>query len=573
MMKIQHKKAVNLLFSVWILIASFCAPYKAMAGFLEAEPFNADCASLSEYTSRANEDRWWEKPFEVVSQAAVKFGDETFKKVAPGAVDLVAVGLGLWLAVFCLKWVGSMTETDPLEKLTQVFGMMMKACIAAGLLKNQSYFFGYFVEPILSAGAGMAGLSGGGGSGLGATIEPMKKILDNAHIAMAQTQALGNLAMCISHIYKIEIFKIEFAGGILDPSVWANGCAVFCITWALMVCWPILIFDALFRLGITAALCPMFIAAWVFPITTKFAVKGLNSFLNIAFFYVCLNFAIKIGMKLLEGASGLETLIPDTDDAKTETVCLLKIGGGEGLAHCNEYAGESSSMGLMILAACAFYCILFLKQATVFANYFSDVAFSNDTAFQAAKATGNMAIKGASIGLKTGAAGMDKISQGLDRRAARTVEKGRKKGGVFESSREEKRYMRAEQRLRDRGFLDKKTGAETEAYGQLLRNGRRRQFMNFVTGGVLGKEGLLYKNNNYKTWAGPREAKDVANIQKDYEDYAASLASGSDKKIYKDLLKDKYGEPDKPASAGRMSMMMPTGMVPPTGSGTGKSEK
>lgn len=528
MMKIQHKKTVNLLFAVWILMASFCAPYKAMAG-LETDPFNKECDALSEYTSRANEDRWWEKPFEVVSEAAVDFGNETFKEVAPGAVDLVAVGLGVWMAVFCLKWVGSMTETDPLEKLTQVFGMMLKAGIAAGLLKNQSYFFGYFVEPILSAGAGMAGLSGGGGSGLGATIEPMKKILDNAHLAMAQTQALGNLAMCISHIYRIEIWGIKFVGGILDPSVWANGCAVFCITWALMVCWPILIFDALFRLGITAALCPMFIAAWVFPVTAKFAVKGLNSFLNIAFFYVCLNFAIKIGMKLLEGASGLKTLIPDTDEAKTETVCLLKIGGGEGLAHCDAYQGDSSSLGLMVLAACAFYCILFLKQATVFANYFSDAQFSNDTAFQAAKATGNMANKGLSVGMKAGAAGMDKISQGLDRRAARRVEKVRQNGGVFKNAKEQKRYMQAEERLRDRGFLDKKTGAETEAYGQLLRNGRRRQFMNFATGGGFtryGKQGLLYKNNDYKNWKGPREAKDVADIQNKYNDYIEKKYGG-----------------------------------------------
>ena len=46
-MKIQHKKTVNLLFAVWILMASFCAPYKAMAG-LETDPFNKECDALSE---------------------------------------------------------------------------------------------------------------------------------------------------------------------------------------------------------------------------------------------------------------------------------------------------------------------------------------------------------------------------------------------------------------------------------------------------------------------------------------------------------------------------------------------
>ena len=124
---------------------------------------------------------------------------------------------------------------------------------------------------------------------------------------------------------------------------------------------------------------------------------------------------------------------------------------------------------------------------------------------------------------------MDKISQGLDRRAARRVEKVRQNGGVFKNAKEQKRYMQAEERLRDRGFLDKKTGAETEAYGQLLRNGRRRQFMNFVTGGGFtryGKQGLLYKNNDYKNWKGPREAKDVAGIQNKYNDYIEKKYGG-----------------------------------------------
>lgn len=510
------------MFAAMVLVSAFFAPYQALAG-LETDKYNEECKALSVYTKEADSSRWWEKPFKIVSEAAVKFGDETFAKVAPDAVKLAGVGFGLWLAVFCMKWVGSMTETDGLANATQVGGMMIKLCIAAGLLMNKDYFFGYFVVPILDAGAGMAGLGGGGGSGLWSTIEPMHQIIDDAHKALAKTQGLGDLAMCISHIYRIEIWGIKLLGGILDPSVWANGCAVSWITWFLMVCWPILIFDALFRLGITAAFCPLFIVAWVFPVTGRFATKGLNSFLNIAFFYVCLNFAIKIGMKLLEGASGLDTLLPDTPDAKTKTVCILKVGGGEGLPHCAAYMGATNNAsGLLILAACGFYCILFLKEATTFANYFSDAQFSNDMAFQAAKATGNATMKAGKVALKGGAWAQDKVSQGLDRRAARTVEKGRANGGNFKSASEQRRYMKAEERLRDRGYLDRKTGAETQEYGQLLRNGKRRQFMNFISGGAFtryGKQGLLYKNKDYKNWKGPREASEVSGIQSKYNDY------------------------------------------------------
>lgn len=524
MIRFSHKGKINFLFAVWIALASFFAPYQAVASGLETAKYYEKCKSLREYTSEANQYRWWEKPFKVVSEAAVKFGDETFTKVADGAVKLAGVGFGLWLAVFCMKWVGSMTETDGLANATQVGGMAIKLCIAAGLLKNKDYFFGYFVVPILDAGAGMAGLGGGGGSGLGATIQPMHQIIENAHLAIVQTRALGDLAMCISHIYTISFMGFDLGKDILDPSVWSNGCAVWTITWFIMVCWPILIFDALFRLGITAAFCPLFIVAWVFPVTSRFATKGLNSFLNIAFFYVCLNFAVKIGMKLLEGASGLDSLIPDSAEAKTKTVCLLKVGGSDGLSHCDAYAGETTSAtGLMVLTACGFYCILFLKEATTFANYFSDAQFGNNTAFQAAKAAATAPMKAGKMAMKSvKAAGWakDKINKGLDRRAARTLEQGRKSGGNFKSAKEQRRYLQAEERLRDRGYLDRKTGAETKAYGDLLRNGNRRQFANVASRVLtLGMSKGVYQNNDYKTWAGPRKAEDVKGLQDKYADY------------------------------------------------------
>lgn len=526
MIKFQRQGKLRFLFAVWIWFACVFAPAAAIAdiGEITTDKFNEECMSLGEYTSEADENRWWAKPFDVVSQTAVEFGNEVFDKTAPGMLKVAGVGFGLWLAVFCLKWVGSMTETDPLENLTKVFGMMLKLGMAACLLKKRDTFFTYFVVPILDAGAGMAGLGGGGGSGLGGAIEPLRQIIDNAHKAMAQTQALGDLARCISYVYHVKLLGIELASGLPDPCVWANGCAVTVIVWLLMVFWPVLIFDALFRLGITAAFCPLFIAAWVFPATTRFTQKGFNSVLNIAFFYVCLNFAVKMGMKLLEGASGLDILKPGDETAKTRTVCVLKVGGGEGISHCEPYMGiTSNATGLIILTACGFYCFLLLKQAEVFANYFSETSFDNNSAFKAAKATGNKIQNAAGHAVGAGMWAAGKISQGRDRRAARIVEEGRKNGGVFKSGKEEVRYMAAEKRLRDRGYLDRGTGAETKAYGQLLKNGKRRQFMNVASQAVNalsgGRTKVLYKNNDYKTWAGPRKAEEVSNIQTQYQKF------------------------------------------------------
>ena len=42
MMKFLHKRKINFLLAAWVLIASLCAPYQAMAG-LETEKFYKDC--------------------------------------------------------------------------------------------------------------------------------------------------------------------------------------------------------------------------------------------------------------------------------------------------------------------------------------------------------------------------------------------------------------------------------------------------------------------------------------------------------------------------------------------------
>lgn len=535
----SHKRRLNVIFALLVMIFGLFSPSFVLAGMidLEVQPYRqgSKCV-LQQSTGYFQTNKWWEKPVEAVTNAAVSVGEGTFNTVAGGAVKVMVVGFGLWLAVFTLKIVGGLQESDPMENLTKIGGMMLKTGIAAVLLRDSGFFFGYFVAPITSAGAGFAGLGGssGGGSGLSAVVEPLKEVVESMHIATAKTQGLGDFAQCISAIYQPSIFGWKpfggEEGGIIDPGVWSSGCAVQFGAFLLMLFFPILIFDALLRVGITAALCPLFIVAWVFPATADFAKKGLNSFLNVAFFFLCLKISMDMALKLLESAGGLEYL---TDDAggKTKTVCLLKWGGGDGLEHCAQYANDTSSKtGLFVFACCILYGFLLLKQATTFASYFSEANFSNDNAFQAAHG----AAKGAQSAVGHAAQGAamvsDKISQGKDRKAARAVqgmrqnaEKAKASGGTYTPTKKE---MKAEQRLKNRGVLNS-DGSETKDFHNLLKNGKRRWAMNKLTGGKMFKDGANAYGHDHE-----RSADEVQNLRSAYS-FEAPSDAGSKKDVKK----------------------------------------
>lgn len=101
---------------------------------------NGQKCSLATYDAEAIDGKWWEKPLDSVLNASVQVGNKVFDSVKDGADKLLLIGLALWLALFTLKVVGSMTESDPMDNLTKVGGMMIKLGIASWLLNNRDFF-------------------------------------------------------------------------------------------------------------------------------------------------------------------------------------------------------------------------------------------------------------------------------------------------------------------------------------------------------------------------------------------------------------------------------------------------
>ncbi|MCQ2914392.1 MAG: type IV secretion system protein [Alphaproteobacteria bacterium] len=496
--KLRNSKIYSKLSYLWIYALTLVFPKIAHADWFVSIPYygqGGECGSVSSAAGEIGANPWWSGPFDVVSNAAVSLANGTYSKVAGGMLQVVAVGLALWIAVFTLKVVGSMVESNPLDNVTKIFGMLLKGAFAAVLLTNSNILFSYFVSPIIEFGAGVGGVSSGSASsasGLFGATSSLKSILMSTHNQVSTTQAKGSVLMCISQVWSLD-FGLGSIDAIIDPGTWTQGCALYCIVWVLSVIWPLLVFDALMRLGITGALTPLFVGAWVFPCTASYTQKGFNSFLNVAFFYVCLKFVITIGLKLLEATSGVSGMTSDAGDSWAQAVCKTCM------FHVKDCSENTQTTSLMLFMAASFYVFYFLKEATTFANYFSDAGFSNDQAFQAAASTGNMMKKGVSMAMKVGAAGVDKVKQDVNRARVRRVNEvryGAAKGDLNKlSASQRKQYLKDERKLRENGVLNAVSGAETEQFGKLLKLGRRRTFVNWATKGkAFADDRKAYEN-------------------------------------------------------------------------------
>ena len=386
---------------LWILlILNVCAPLPSFAKW-EVLPFTDDSTKTRDEdkcnysTASGNEisSKWWKPPMDAVIEAGIGVGESTYESVAPGATKLMLVVAGLWLAIFTLKVVGGFIESDPMENLTKIGGLMLRVGIAAGLLANSTDFFEYFFSPVVEIGAGFVGQSSGGGSGLSGAANALSGLAGSAHATAAKIKASGTFVRCLAYIHKWSLPIVGDVATFPDPGVFFGGCLLWLAGWALITVFPFFLIDACFRMGVVAALCPLFIVSWVFQSTRSFAMKGMNAVMNVAFTFMMINIAMKMINALMTKASGVAA--SDAEDTKKALVCNFRmINFAEESDPCNGIGSFSGGLvAVFAVAVCTVYGLLLMKEAAdKLANYFSSTGFSNDTAFQAAKGTAQAAL-------------------------------------------------------------------------------------------------------------------------------------------------------------------------------------
>lgn len=439
----ENKSRLALLWLILIVGFFSFSPTPVRADFVSIQTLatpeeSCDVNSMVSNATNAK-SKWWKPALNAVVDASVAMGDQVFNKVASGAQGLMIVGAALWLAIFMLKVVGGMVESDPMENITKIGGLMLRVGIAWGLLKNSRYFFEYFFAPIIEAGAGfvdtgalgIGNVSGAevtaSGTGLRSAGNALMAMADSIHQGAGSVKAAGRLLMCLSDIHVLSIVGSEIMT-FFDPGLISSGIGIHCAGFMLVAAFPFFLLDAVFRMGVTAALCPLFIAAWVFQSTRSYTSKGLNTLLNVAFVFMLVKIACLMAIKMILGSAGekLEAAVSGGGFDDKSIVCVYRSWSFGDSDPCEGVANEGEGNGFFVAMICAIYGIFLMRAAAEkMANHFSDTGFSNDTAFQAARGAVNSLSVGANAanavhdmgslakrGIKAGAKGVGNAIKG-----------------------------------------------------------------------------------------------------------------------------------------------------------------
>lgn len=548
MKKYKNKCRMIVLLYALIAVCFFTvAPVHVAFADFETLPFSPpdemddtwkDECNLSKLEGEAIGDRWWKPVLETVLDASVGVGNNVFNKVAKGAESLMIVGVGLWLVVFSLKTLGAMTESDPMDNMTKIGGMMLKAGFASALLNNRDFFFEYFVASVVQAGAGfvdsgvISAAVGGtappdiamSGGGLDSVKQALLGMADSIHDSIAGVMARANFLQCIGIIHKADFPVLGEFGPYQDPKIWASGCMIWLGALSFMVMFPFWLIDACFRLGVVAAMSPLCIAAWVCPATRDFTAKGFSMLLNVAFTFMMLRITMAISIKMLTGATGLEDL-SEGDDSKTLAVCTFRWFNLGDEDPCNGVAVPGTNNMWMYLV-CVVYGWMLMKNNSSIAGHFAGAQFADNMAFQAAKGAGRITENSASLGFKVAGAAKDRIQNHRDRKAARIYEADQRKraaslngGPAYRPSKKEQADLQwATKRLKKTrlGALDT-NGNETETLHKLLENSKTRTALRVgekLKNNTIGRIWSSTKTNEMQDFGETYKQRSAAELQK-----------------------------------------------------------
>ncbi|MBR1777755.1 MAG: hypothetical protein IJ752_04130 [Alphaproteobacteria bacterium] len=221
---------------------------------------------------------WTCSMFQTAFEAANNMTRTIVPTVARSAVSLVAVGYGLWLAIFILKQISSMQEPDAGEFWKALAVQSFWAAMGAALLRD---------------------LAGGGlGSALTSFAEPVFTGFVDAGLTVVSSSGTnipcgptGNAETSMLCLVRALQEKLNFGTGIsllaiMSPTGFIAifvALIVFIVSTIMMVWFPILLLDCVFRYGMAVSMLPLAVTAYVFKPTRNFTGKVATAFMEIGF--------------------------------------------------------------------------------------------------------------------------------------------------------------------------------------------------------------------------------------------------------------------------------------------------
>ena len=280
----------------------------------------------------------------IVVAAAENITTISRNKLSWSFAIVIALGLGIWIAMKTLAFVSSTTKQDAAKYITELLKQGYKFMIAFFLLIYFNDAFNFIINPLLNAGLNFGtqfvtneyslakrfnipDLSRASFESLGedlpsdyarnlnnkyyniSTYAALENFAYNVNLKYALLQSIGNGLGCLG--LKYIILQLGNEGELIGLGL---GCIIYGLFfWVfgflLSLAFIFYIFDAVVQLGIVGGLLPFLIASWPFKITSKYTSTGFKMLLNSIFTFIMMGMVVMIGIALVSKAVELNTSV------------------------------------------------------------------------------------------------------------------------------------------------------------------------------------------------------------------------------------------------------------------------
>ena len=258
--------------------------------------------NLAEYSGQEN--CWTCKIFIMFFDVGNKIAGQVNGALTGPAGKILILGVALWTVFNVAALFSSVTDApDIMGFLTKFGGMILKAGFAWLFLEGGSNLaFHYIVNPVLATAAALSTqvlsltnsavncqidsnsiLDGTINAPIGETVRDSLDCMIKAIASgMARSQAIAQGLRCGAFFwYEVDFWFIPAPKFyIMNPIMWVFGMMFGCLFWIVGFMFPIAMLDVIFRIALLVSMLPMFIMAWVFPITVRFAKTAWEIFVH-----------------------------------------------------------------------------------------------------------------------------------------------------------------------------------------------------------------------------------------------------------------------------------------------------
>lgn len=473
------------------LLLAFSLSSCKMVSAFQGKSQGEDAAAME----KAANDCWTCSLFDLAFEVANSTAQSIVRATAGSAISLLAVGFAIWLGIHILKFVSSLKEPDSAGFWKDLAIRAFWVTMCAGLLRdlqsvNESSVIKLVLEPIFSGfvdfGLMVVSSLPGDGSIPCPTGDPQAGIT----CLIAALQQKLNVGMATS------LLAVLLGG----PFVILIGLGIYAVSAIMMLYFPILLLDCVFRYGLLTCMLPLFVVAYCFPVTRDVCGKGMKALIEIGMQIIGMCVFVAICVTVIH--KYIEDFIPYLKDPfffVNDIAALEKVMYGPGLT------------GFVFVA---FFLVLFGGVLFEMLKKFGGMGGGGKMVEGAMHGARNMG----KAAQKVGRFANNRKNRALDKKAKKTLEQAKRDGFKRDdkgklrdknnkevSEKDAAKFEAAKDRLERRGFLKEDGNGklqETRAYKNMDKRGARESLKNLSTDWAASssdQRGARYDDSNKMT--------------------------------------------------------------------------